>query len=343
MFSAKRIFVFNHATAGAGYCVVSKRSRVYHHDPFPDDPLDDPSERAISTLNRRASMSSNSLTTARRIRPRLLPLCPAALLIFILTLPEAHAQRTNILPFEVDRPYVAVPPTIVPPGYLQIESGIVLDQDASGAGPARVRHRAITYPAITGRLGILPGIELQVGAEYLDETDTDIRGTEVARRLGLRHVTAGAKMRIMEEDGTIPASAFLLKLELPMGHEGLYPPFAQPSFLLSLRNTLGEDLRLTYSLGGSWNGSTGAARGIYATALSARFIPKGTAFVELQGGFASGEAPAHSLGAGIAYQVGSSVQLDLAGSKGLTLAAADTHLSLGVSFRLPRFPVWIVD
>ena len=246
------------------------------------------------------------------------------LLAALALLPAAeHASAQDTPPpISTDRPGQSTSPSVLGPGYIQLEAGAQIAGIAPGT-------ESYALPSGLARIGLLPAMELRLGAEY-----RSLRSTTAAS--GIASVSAGAKIAVTQEQGAIPETAFLLTLALPYGSENFRPAAVAPSFLLAMRSSLGGPFNLYYNLGGSWDGSNGPGTGLYTLALSATIAGNLSAFAELYGSLASDVLPMHAADAGIAYVLSPDLQLDLSGGAGITPSAPDYFINAGLSLRLRR-------
>lgn len=120
-----------------------------------------------------------------------------------------------------------------------------------------------------------------------------------------------------------------------------------PSFRFSLAHTLTERISLGYNLGMTWSSEPGEGPPEvretlsfvnYTAALGFGLSERWGALVEVFGDLPV-DAPggdAHSVDGGVTYLVRDHLQLDVSGGVGLSAAAPDELLSVGLSVRLPR-------
>lgn len=253
-----------------------------------------------------------------------------------MSLARIASAQDDLPSIATDRPGQSTAPSILSPGYVQIEAGTQITGTESGEGTKAITTRSYALPSALVRIGLLPAMELRLGAEYRSLRGTTEAASTVATADGIASLAVGAKIGITQEKGSLPETAFLVTLALPYGAEQFRPAAVAPSFLLAMRSSLGGPLNLYYNLGGSWDGSNGAGTGLYTLALSAAIAGDLSAFAELYGSLASGVPPVHAADAGIAYVVGPNLQLDLSGGAGITPSAPEYFISAGVSLRLPR-------
>ncbi len=261
--------------------------------------------------------------------PRLAALLPLLAAIALIPVAEPASAQDELPPLSTDRPGQSTSPSILSTGYLQLEAGAQIAAIAPGA-------KSYALPLVLARIGLLPAMELRLGAEYRSLRVAAPSSGAATAASGIASVSAGAKIAITPEQGAIPETALLLTLALPYGSGNFRPAAVAPSFLLAMRSSPGGPFNLYYNLGGSWDGSSGAGTGLYTLALSATIAGDLSAFAELYGSLGSGLPPAHAADAGIAYPLSPNLQLDLSGGAGITQPAPEYFINAGISLRLPR-------
>lgn len=261
--------------------------------------------------------------------PRPVLLFPLLAALALLPAAERASAQDTPPPIATDRPGQSTSPSVLGPGYIQLEAG----GQIAGIAPGTESY---ALPSALARIGLLPAMELRLGAEYRSLRSTGGSSGAATAANGIASVSAGAKIAITPEKGAIPETAFLLTLALPYGSEEFRPAAVAPSFLLAMRSSLGGPFNLYCNLGGSWDGSNGAGTGLYTLALSATIAGDLSAFAELYGSLASGALPVHAADAGIAWVLSPDLQLDLSGGTGITPSAPEYFINAGLSLRLPR-------
>ncbi len=233
-----------------------------------------------------------------------------------------------------DRPDQTDSPFIIPPGYFQLEMGGLFVNEEFSRGGTDFDFDTLSLAATLVRIGITPALEFRINGEFTQETLTYNRF--VRRNSGLSGIAAGAKIKLTEEKGWLPESAFLVELELPVGHEEFRPSEVQPAMRFTAAHTFSEALSLGYNLGGAWDLDTRNATLLYTTSLGVSFAEKWGMFYELFGDFNSDAENRHSFDLGGTYLLHRNVQLDAAAGYGLNEAADDWFFLVGMTFRLPQ-------
>lgn len=237
--------------------------------------------------------------------------------------------------FTADRPGLGSTSFVIPPGYVQMETG-VLFQRVSGAAIVEKRlsseeeqegtRKILAVPNNLFRIGIVEGLEVRLFAgEYVHEDD----GFD-----GISPLIIGTKVRLTKEERWIPQTAVFLELTLPVGSERLRPDDVTPEFRMAGNYTIGERVSWEYNLGVGWEDGFNDITGFYTTALGFALIDELGVFTEFFGNM-NGKST-HGFDGGLSYLIRPTVQLDVFGGPGLTDAAPDWFVTAGVSFRLPQ-------
>ncbi len=150
----------------------------------------------------------------------------------------------------------------------------------------------------------------------------------------------GAKVHLRKEQGRAPELALLAAVSLPTGDDDFSSDRLDPSFRICGSFELSERLAMGYNVGAAWTSESGATLSsyLYTAALGIGVTDRLGAFVELFGevpASASGR-PANSLDGGLTYLLRDNIQVDLAGGIGLSSAADDWFVGLGISARFSR-------
>jgi hypothetical protein len=183
------------------------------------------------------------------------------------------------------------------------------------------------------RIGLDPRLELRLGWFGYVRSDST---TGEAQAEGAADTAIGAKLAIVEERGRRPETALLFGATLPTGKEGVSSEHVDPQFRFSCGHTLSERVDLGYNLGAAWE--SGLSRLAYTAAVGFDVSSTVGMYVEVfgDGAGSAGGSPAHSLDGGATWLVRDNLQLDAAGGLGLSDAADEWFVGLGVSARLPH-------
>lgn len=251
--------------------------------------------------------------------------------ILVLSL-NAYAQNP---PPELvtDRPDQTESAAVVPSKSVQIETGFVLENDRTNT----MDLTSYTLNTTLVRIGILQTLELRLGLEYMRQIEKNLVNDVTSVDQGFSPLSAGFKIKISEEEGWMPAMAFLAGITLPAtGDKHYRPTYSVPSMRLAFAHTLTERLSLGYNLGAEWNSDEPIPSWFYSAALGFALLPKVGVYVESYGFIPEeGNISEHLVDAGITYLVTPNFQLDVSAGAGINPGAYDSFVSAGFSLRLP--------
>jgi hypothetical protein len=241
-----------------------------------------------------------------------------------------------------DRPDQTESAAVVPPGSVQLETGIY---GAAEGGDPRSETTALGSTLV--RIGLVEGLELRLGWGGWEREEEGGAASEGAADAGL-----GLKVRLWEARGARPQAALLAGVSLPGGERGRSSERYDPAFRLAFAHDLAPGAALGYNLGLAWSsepaepgggraGNTTSARLEYTATLGFGLSDRLGAFVELFGDApvdapAGAAGPVHAADAGLTLLVNPRLQLDLAVGAGLTDEAPDRFFTAGLSVRWPR-------
>ncbi len=239
-----------------------------------------------------------------------------------------------------DRPDQTESSVTVGPGKIQVEMGYTHAEDDEGD-----KVKTDSLPESLVRFGIVEDFELRLiwGGYQWQETTT---GGTTTRMDGANDMAAGLKIRFWEEQGWIPETALLTHLSLPVGKTGFSSERVDPDLRFAFSHTLNDTFSLGYNLGTAWTTTENSAGDlsqrnlfIYTAALGIGLTEALGAFVEFFGDiptYSHSPGPENSFDGGFTYQLTDNLQLDASGGIGLSKAADDWFLGIGLSFRLPN-------
>lgn len=137
-------------------------------------------------------------------------------LAFLMIAMPAIAQEDRVPPgMSTDRPGQAMSPTILSPGYVQLESGFQMSTDKTRDESETITTRTLSAPGSLLRIGALNSMELRVGLEYRCVTAS--AGNTDRTTGGPASAIIGAKVGVAAEDRMIPEAGIALLFELPLG------------------------------------------------------------------------------------------------------------------------------
>lgn len=241
----------------------------------------------------------------------------------------AHAQDTP--PMVTDRPTQAESPLVVPPGLVQVEVGGLHDVSADGTA------RLTSLLSGVARVGVLPRLELRAG--FLGWQRASADGQDALT--GFDDLTAGIKFNLYEGTGLVPSVALSGTMLVPVGTSEFQAAGIDPVIRAALGHDLGGGFSVGYNVGAAWvktaEGAATESSGLYQLAVG-KALGRLWLFVEGYGmaALSDGAASWQAVDAGATWTLAHNVQLDASGGVGLSAAASDWFVGLGVAFRVPR-------
>ena len=238
---------------------------------------------------------------------------------------------------QADRPGEADPPTVVPPGTIQIEGGFKVGRETGDDEDPDTD--SYTLPDVTLRIGLLPKLELRIDADGFVYQD---RGGAPNRANG-SDLALGVKIHLLEQDGLLPGVGTNLGLSFPTGGSGVtsdgFDPLVQALFQWNVAERW--DLVANLDFGAPTQGADDHRRVFRLEpelSLGLGLTPRWGTYVEYFGAIETGaEADEHSLDGGFTWLASDDLQLDLSAGGGLNDAAPEWFVSAGLSW---RFRAW---
>ncbi len=262
-----------------------------------------------------------------RARTSAVRLAPIAFLLWLPVLAEPALVT--------DRPDQTESAVVVPQGRVQLETGWTFSREDESGQRTETHEAAGTLV----RVGLAERVELRVGWAGYISADMDFGGA-MTDADGPGDTELGAKIHLHEERGRAPELALLAAVSLPTGGDDFSSDEFDPSFRISASHELSERLAIGYNAGAAWTSESGTTLSNYqyTAALGIGVTDKLGAFVELFGDVPASAPgrPANSFDGGLTYLLRHNLQADLAGGVGLSSAADDWFVGLGISARFPR-------
>jgi hypothetical protein len=177
-----------------------------------------------------------------------------------------------------DRPGQTNPPTIVPVGIFQLETGFSRESSKSGD----ILTTNFLYNTSLIRIGLLENCELRLTFEYAGTKIDSAAQSSIVN--GFNPISVGSKLAVCPEKGMIPQTSFNISITLPyFGKQEFRPPYLAPSFFLLMQNTLSDRYSLGYNLGLQWDGNEPNATAVYSISLSITVVESLSIFAEFYG------------------------------------------------------------
>jgi hypothetical protein len=233
-----------------------------------------------------------------------------------------------------DRPDQTESSFTVPPGFLQIETGMVYESDTKNYTllieppvVAKKKERTLYLPSVLIRYGLTGSIELRFGGGLTKQRDAAFT---------VEPVVAGFKMKLIDEKKFVPQTAFIFHVNVPYNKN--HTDYPSPDFILTFSNTLSRKLSLGYNIGFLWelSRSNTVTKFLYTLAAGYSVSPKVSIFAEPFGYFILDGESTHMINSGITYLISENVQIDFSAGAGLSYVAPDWFIGSGLSLRLPR-------
>lgn len=264
--------------------------------------------------------------------PPVRPAGLATLVAVLLAGPAAHASDP-LPPIATDRPGNGNAASTVPRGHVQIEASVNYARTAAGASDAQF----IAFPTLV-RYGLLDFAELRLGSSLVGIDATSGSNEDPA----FTDTIAGVKLHALDGRGARPDVAVMCDVSLATGGGSFTNDTTVPDARVAAAWSLPANFGLL--LNGGINlpraGGDRFAQLLYVVNLgyapAALLGGKLAVFAELFGQqpFDSAYAKVVQLDWGAAYALSRSLQLDFFAQHGLSDAATDVQLSVGVSTRL---------
>ncbi|MHA7058178.1 transporter [Aquimarina sp. M1] len=254
-------------------------------------------------------------------------------LLSCLIFKAVFSQENNTIgPLVTDRPDATESPTVVPKGYLQIETGAFYED----AGTNALQQKTTTFNTTLLRYGLLDNLELRIGWDFA-EIKTKINGVELEDiDSGLSPLLLGAKIGIAKEQGFLPEIGIIGHLFLPFtAAEDFRPETTAVDFRFSFSHTLNKKSNLSYNLGAAWRNDSPETAYVYTISYGYSITDSFGIYGELYGDLPEDSRANHLWDAGLTYLLTNNIQLDTTIGSGIT-EGQNLLLSAGISVRLPN-------
>lgn len=253
---------------------------------------------------------------------------------------KAPALEAHPPSLVTDRPDQTESSAIVPPGYVQIETGWLFTRNHEEGA----RQETHEFPGTLVRIGLLDWLELRAG--WSGHIREEVRLEPLrANANGMGDAELSTKIRFWPQKGGRPETALLVGTSLPVGDKDFSSDRFDPSVRFSLSHSLSERFSLGYNLGMQWTSAahesgnrTTLSDYIYTAVLGIGLTERLGAFAEVFGEIPASAVgkPANALDGGFTYLLRPNLQLDVTGGAGLSGRAVDWFVGAGFSLRLPE-------
>ncbi len=255
------------------------------------------------------------------------------ILILLISGYLSVSAQTERPPLSTDRPDQTEAPTLLPQGYVQIETGFLFERDTPAALESDTYVDSYNLGTSLLRYGFSNKIELRLGAGFTIQQIKE--GKIITEKSGLANVLISSKIFLADEDGIIPEGALLLNLFLPIGNKSFISDNLVPGLVLASRYTFTKWLGFSSNFGFRFfENNNQIIR--YSFSLGSDIMPKIAIFIESFGRFSGNNKPAHLVDLGMTYRIIPNLQLDTSYGFALNDLAVDQFINFGASLRLPR-------
>ncbi len=229
---------------------------------------------------------------------------------------------------ETDRPDATEASSVVPKGFLQVETGGLYESFKQND----IKFERTVYNTTLIRYGLLDNFEFRLGWNYEEQTISGVANSFN----GLSPLLFGMKVSIAEEKNGMPEIALIGHLFLPFSASTDFKPNTTGAdFRFSLSHSLSENTSIGYNIGAQWGNDSSEIAYIYTVAYGIGLTDKIGFYAELYGDLPENSSANHFWDAGFTYLLKPTIQFDATIGSGIT-KGQDILLSAGVSFRVPN-------
>jgi hypothetical protein len=253
--------------------------------------------------------------------------------LFFITCCYSFSQHDTIPSLITDRPTQAVSPYTMPRGKLQIETGVIY----TNRNDQTDLIEQWSYATTLLRYGIYDHFEIRLNSSY-ETTAVHVKETKEDSTIsGMGPLTAGLKIRVIEEKGIRPEIAIVASITFRhLGDENYRPTYSYPVGLLSASHTLSERFSLGYNLGFAYDGEDADGFFLYTAYLGFYITKRLWVFAEVFGNFDSGNFPNHKIDGGLTYLIRHNLQIDVSAGNGFAEDVDKYFVNGGMSWRIPN-------
>ncbi|MFO7655791.1 MAG: transporter [Bacteroidales bacterium] len=226
-----------------------------------------------------------------------------------------------------DRPDQTESSAIVPVSKVQIETGMVLENDQSDL----IKQKSFVYNSTLLRYGVFSNFELRLGLEYAK--DRFILNDSATIASGFSPLYTGFKIKISEEDKWLPEIAFLGGFVMPFTAGKDYKPsYSAANLRFAFSHTLSEMFSIGYNLGMEYDGESAIPGYFYSVAIGIGISEKIGMFIESYGIIYEEGNAEHLTDFGFTYLLLPGFQIDISAGKGINENATDYFFGMGLSY-----------
>ena len=244
-------------------------------------------------------------------------------------------------PMETGRPDFTESTDAIPTGHAQLEMGYTFTLDRDG----KTRARNHTAPEFLLRLGVASNVELQLGWEGYNWSETrapaQTRAGRPVRRQewdqGASDFSIGLKYKFAEQEGTRPHMGIIAVLTAPSGSANISGGDVEPEVIFLWAYHVDDRLSIAGNAGVAIPSDSGDrfAQGKASIEFGYSVTDRLGAYAEYFGLYPNAEHSdaAHSINGGVTYLISDNFQLDARVGAGLNEEADDFFTGIGFAVR----------
>lgn len=250
----------------------------------------------------------------------------------VLVVPEYAWAQTDAGELVTDRPDFTESSRVVGRGIIQVESGTLIELDGSGDQ----RSRTVTAPLALMRLGVSPRLELRLSGNGGIFSSYG-QGPSRLTATGGSDIELGAKYVLVNREDSGFAMGLIPMLSLPVGSDvmssGTYDPAVKFTWAQSLRR--GFELSGNVNLSRLSDGLGRYTEQAYSLSMGHDLVGAWAMYAEAFGFVTPGRdyGQAWTANAGVTHPFGPNFQFDVEAGRGLTAAAPDWFIGIGMAVR----------
>jgi Putative MetA-pathway of phenol degradation len=251
-----------------------------------------------------------------------------AITFFTTMISIAQNRSVKELPaIQTDRPDQTECPFLTPIGWLQVESGAILERLSTLGSPSNINQ--ITSPTILTKYGINKNFELRLVTDY-----SIVRTNNTILQQGVPPIILGLKAKLLESKGIIPNAAVICHLGFPSLSSDVFTTKSiAPSYRFLMMHPVSDKLNISYNLGHEWSGNDDVATFIYTFSTGYSFSNKIGGYIEVFGFVPDAATQDHRFDGGFTYLFNNNNQLDISAGLGISGNSPPYYVSIGYSFR----------
>jgi hypothetical protein len=225
-----------------------------------------------------------------------------------------------------DRPDRTEVATLTPLHYFQGEFGFTIEN-------LEGNNYNIIHPTGLMKYGVSKTFELRIEGDFSTEYRQLI--PKPKKETGLNPLEIGFKAALIKEQKKLlPKTSVIVHAGIPvLATSNFKPVHIAPKIVFTMENDLTKSLGISYNLGTQWDGFTSTPAWLYSLSFGFDLAKNWEGYIEGYGGAIKNKAPENGVDGGIIYYISNDVKIDVNGGFGLSNAAPDNYIGVGISFR----------